>query len=78
MGLKPTNRYFSYDESNQKEAEDQIQMKLCPFCGSKAKLINDRNAYKVFCTDIWCDAQYGWCYDKGDAINGWNRRANDG
>ena len=49
----------------------------CPFCGAKAKLVQEKGDYKIFCTSIYCDAQYGWCANKEDAVTGWNRRVND-
>ena len=56
------------------EGGDDMELKKCPFCGSAAKLVEDRNAYKVFCASIHCDAQYGWCKKEEDVISGWNRR----
>ena len=55
-----------------------MELKPCPFYGNTAKLIEDRGAFKVFCTSIYCDAQYGWCKKAEDVVYGWNRRANDG
>lgn len=48
------------------------KLRNCPFCGSKAILVEDKEQYKIFCTK--CDAQYGWCEYKDDALHGWNRR----
>lgn len=52
----------------------EIELKPCPFCGGKARLVKDVVAYKVFCIRLNCDAQYGWCATKEAAIQGWNRR----
>ena len=48
------------------------ELQPCPFCGSKAILVEDKEQYKIYCTK--CDCQYGWCEHKEDAIRGWNRR----
>lgn len=53
------------------------KLKTCPFCGSEAILCEDGElslAYKVFCMNPFCDAQYGWCATKKLAVDGWNRR----
>lgn len=50
------------------------ELKPCPFCGGKAVLIRDRDAFKIYCTNRSCDAQYGWCADEEYTIDGWNRR----
>ena len=50
------------------------ELKPCPFCGGKARLVKDGEAYKVYCISHACDAQYGWCATKEKAIQGWNRR----
>lgn len=47
----------------------------CPFCGCSAVLVEDHEAFKIFCTGHDCDAQYGWCADKESAVRGWNRRS---
>lgn len=52
-----------------------IVLNLCPFCGEKARLVKDGEAYKVYCRSPACDAQYGWCATKEEAVQGWNRRA---
>lgn len=48
------------------------ELQPCPFCGSKAILVEDKEQYKIYCTK--CECQYGWCEHKDDAIRGWNRR----
>ena len=55
-----------------------MELKSCPFCGRKPKLVCDGNAYKVFCQNGFCLAAYGWSVEKEEVIKGWNRRANDG
>ena len=50
------------------------ELKPCPHCGYSAKLIKDEGAYKVFCLNPACDAQYGWCGTAEQAVNGWNHR----
>ena len=60
-----------------------MKLKPCPFCGSAAKMIDDVrdgifNYYKIFCTNIYCDAQMGWRTDADSVVKEWNRRVNDG
>lgn len=53
------------------------KLKLCPFCGGEAILVEDGElsfSYKVFCLNPACDGQYGWCVSKEQAVNGWNKR----
>ena len=56
-----------------------MELKPCPFCGSAAKMIDDVrdgifNYYKIFCTNIYCDAQMGWRTDADVLAKEWNRR----
>ena len=53
------------------------KLKSCPFCGGEAIICEDGElslAYKIFCINPDCDAQYGWCASGEQAVNGWNRR----
>ena len=52
---------------------EKIQLKACPFCGSKDIEMED-NAYMV-CTS--CGASSGWQNDPIEAINAWNHRVNE-
>lgn len=57
------------------------QLKKCPFCGSEADTAyNERFNYQVFCTNDSCFmntiTMYGMATEE-DAIEAWNRRAND-
>lgn len=63
------------------EQESRIMMELkpCPFCGSKASLNekHETGTWIVECTNSTCPASYmiGWDYDTPiDAIEAWNRR----
>ena len=52
------------------------ELKPCPFCGSKAKLVQDgETSFKIFCTGANCDAAMGWCISRKSLVNDWNRRA---
>ena len=53
------------------------KLEPCPFCGCVAILREDEGSYKVFCLGANCDAQYGWCASKEQAVNGWNRRVGE-
>lgn len=64
---------------------DTVELKPCPFCGSKAKLIIVPGYFKsglsssgwlVKCTKGCCN-QMPYASDH-DAEEAWNRRANDG
>lgn len=61
-----------------------MDLKPCPFCGSKAEL-HKRDvldtSYIVECSNGTCPASYmlGWDYEtEEEAIEAWNRRVNDG
>ena len=59
------------------DMEPEDGLKPCPCCGHPAILAEDgelSRSYKVFCTNPGCDAQYGWCADKDQAVKGWNKR----
>ena len=51
------------------------ELKPCPFCGGRAKLIVVNNQYQVMCDGYACLAKQGWWERKDYAINAWNRRA---
>ena len=55
-----------------------LELKPCPFCRGEAviKPVFDLNVYFVHCKNCACSLArfYG---DKCDAIEEWNRRAND-
>lgn len=64
----------------------QTDLKPCPFCGGKAKLIGACHvggitAWAVYCEkwqqDFSCRAQMTSIKSKEDAINAWNRREAD-
>jgi Lar family restriction alleviation protein len=55
-------------------------LKPCPFCGGEAVLIDNGYFTDVSCKNFHCR---GWADDlmfktKEEAIEAWNRRANDG
>lgn len=60
-------------------------LKSCPFCGGEAKLQdttygNNISAYVVRCKNIECNVRptTNWFRLRKDAIEMWNRRAEDG
>ena len=58
--------------------EVEEKLKLCPFCGGIAELIETRGHYGVTC-DGYCCAGYSqeamWKITKQEAIKAWNKRA---
>ena len=61
------------------------ELKLCPFCGSKAEVIKTRSGrnfrYSPGCNTQWCMGHW-WMTGKGfeteeKAIEAWNRRADN-
>lgn len=62
-----------------------IELKPCPFCGGKARLIaHHGGGIFVFCskcrarTDLHCDAMEYETHAVANAIKAWNRRCGDG
>ena len=63
----------------------KIELKPCPFCGSKAKItsLTDENGeyYAVVCKndDCRCGENYLWSEteDKQTAVEAWNRRVTE-
>lgn len=62
------------------------ELKPCPFCGGEAKLsglyiIGKTNAWAVYCgnspSNFTCGAQITSITSEEDAVQNWNRRAND-
>ena len=60
-----------------KEEQDAIPLKPCPFCGGKAKIIQDDRLYfyKVRC--VKCYAETSHTEGRNIAVKEWNRRANN-
>lgn len=55
-----------------------MELKKCPFCGGKARMIVEHDQYSVVCDGaMWCEAKQGWFSDEVRAILVWNRRASD-
>jgi len=54
-------------------------LKPCPFCGGTNVYVADAgfNHFAVRCKTIGCGGQGRRNYDKENAIQGWNRRANE-
>ena len=50
------------------------ELRLCPFCGAKAKLLHyEKDGYLPHCTK--CDGMVEYWFDtEEDAINAWNKR----
>lgn len=59
-----------------------MELKPCPFCGCEAQTeFNVVFGFQVVCTNEDCFMSEGLMHDKKteqDAIETWNRRANDG
>ena len=52
-----------------------VELKLCPFCGGKARLTLFLGNYAVTCTScLGCIAPYPQ-QTKKEAVDAWNRRA---
>ena len=51
------------------------KLKPCPFCGSEARLMRNQTAFYILCCE--CSAQSLWDIHKEQAIEAWNRRADD-
>lgn len=67
-------------------AKIKDSIKGCPFCGKKAKVrrmkIKDHKTVWMIgcaCEEVYCEPHpsTGWNKSKADAIEAWNRRAND-
>lgn len=62
-----------------KEEQDAIPLKPCPFCGGKAKIIQDdklrRCFYKVQCEK--CNVENSFNDDRSMVVEKWNRRTNN-
>ena len=53
------------------------KLKLCPFCGNKAKIGNNfEGQFFVWCTNDDCDARI-FSRDRENAIRAWNRQAEE-
>ena len=55
-----------------------IKLKLCPFCGSAAVMLERaaKEGYKACCGDLTCIGSYifKWHQTKEEAAAAWNRR----
>lgn len=58
------------------------ELKPCPFCGGVATMLHFKRekCYRVSCDDIdcCCVAHSGYHLTEAEAIEAWNRRAEDG
>ena len=57
------------------------ELKPCPFCGGRAfidRFMQPKEEYRIMCTN--CSARFGRYagLNKKEAIEAWNRRAEDG
>ena len=64
-----------------------VELKPCPFCGNDSPTLIQRHGkdgwrdwFYVLCdyVDCGCGATGQWNHDKDEAVEAWNRRANDG
>lgn len=53
-----------------------IELKSCPFCGGKPKILNVVQHYMVCCTE--CFGMVGLFDKERSAIKVWNRRTDNG
>lgn len=51
------------------------ELKPCPFCGGEARLDMDFDWSYVYCINCQAQIERAW---KKEAIEAWNRRAEDG
>lgn len=52
------------------------ELKPCPFCGGEAELIDKyEGVFWIICKGCLCES--GFVKTKEEAINAWNRRADD-
>ncbi len=62
-------------------AENNIQLKPCPFCGGAAELVELRSfdQWRVCCENASCpvNPHSYWHYSKGGAIEAWNERPSE-
>lgn len=57
--------------------ENEIKLKLCPFCGSEAMVrrVRSMEVYRVTCVNEKCSAtNMTWSYTQKEAAERWNRR----
>lgn len=52
-------------------------LKPCPFCGGEATLWQDLGADRQFHILCGCGGRVGWFEAEEEAIEAWNRRADD-
>lgn len=57
----------------------ELELKRCPFCGGKAKLLKKNHreykpTYYVRCTSFTCLVETSQCHNKHEAVRIWNRR----
>lgn len=52
------------------------EIKVCPFCGSKAEVYEECELVKIRCSNYMCQASImNWHDEVEDAIEAWNKRA---
>lgn len=54
------------------------ELKPCPFCGGEATLWHDYGVDRPWNILCRCGGRVGYFVTKKEAIEAWNRRANDG
>ncbi len=67
--------------TNEKEINTDCEIKNCPFCNGKTKLVEDKTikdipSFQIRCANIDCAIRpkTNWFTDKFEAIKRWNRR----
>ena len=63
------------------EKPKKAELKPCPFCGGRAHIdhyMQPKEEWRIRCMD--CPTKFGRCagLDKKEAIEAWNRKAEDG
>ena len=54
------------------------ELKPCPFCGGTVSVVKVNNIwYRVCCDDCPCEMGRYWFHSRAEAIEAWNRRAED-
>ena len=73
-----TNTFGMMKFATSGKEQTMSELKPCPFCGSKAEVYEECEMVKIRCSSYMCQASVnGWHDEVEDAIEAWNRRADD-